>query len=67
MANAAELDPPWMVEQLDQLKAAMCATPRGCIRALLQPKHNHMSQSYAINTADTLLTDQVLAFIKAGK
>jgi triacylglycerol lipase len=67
MANAAELDPPWMVEQLEQLKSAMCASTRGCIRTLLQPKHNHMSQSYAINTSDTLLTDQILAFIKAGK
>ena len=26
-------------------------------RTLLQPKHNHMSQSYAINTADVLLTE----------
>jgi acetyl esterase/lipase len=67
MANAAELDPPWMVEQLEQLKSAMCASTRGCIRTLIQPKHNHMSQSYAINTSDTLLTDQILAFIKAGK
>src|SRR5262245_34401141 len=67
MANAAELDPQWMLDQLEQLKAAMCATPRGCIRSLLQPKHNHMSQSYAIGTSDTLLTDQMLAFIKAGK
>jgi len=67
MANAAELDPPWMVEQLEQLKSAMCASARGCIRTLLQPKHNHMSQSYAINTADTLLSDQILAFIKTGK
>jgi acetyl esterase/lipase len=67
MANAAELDPPWMVEQLEQLKSAMCASTRGCIRTLLQPKHNHMSQSYAINTSDTLLSDQILAFIKTGK
>jgi triacylglycerol lipase len=67
MANAAELDPPWMVEQLEQLKSAMCASSRGCIRTLLQPKHNHMSQSYAINTSDTLLSDQILAFIKTGK
>ncbi len=67
MANAAELDPPQMVEQLELLKSAMCASARGCIRTLLQPKHNHMSQSYAINTPDTLLTDQILAFIKAGK
>jgi dienelactone hydrolase len=67
MANAAELDPPQMVDQLELLKTAMCESARGCIRTLLQPKHNHMSQSYAINTSDTLLTDQILAFIKMGK
>ena len=67
MANAAELDPPQMVDQLELLKSAMCASTRGCIRTLLQPKHNHMSQSYAINTSDTLLSDQILAFIKSGK
>jgi acetyl esterase/lipase len=67
MANAAELDPPWMVDQLNDLKTAMCESPRGCIRTLLQPNHNHMSQSYAIGTSDTLLTDQILAFMKAGK
>ena len=67
MANAAELDPPWMVEQLDQLKTATCKSPRGCVRTLLQPKHNHMSQSYAINTADKLLTSQMLEFMKTGK
>ena len=66
MANAAELDPQWMVDQLNDLKAAMCET-RGCIRTLLQPKHNHMSQSYAIGTSDTLLTGQILEFIKTGK
>jgi dienelactone hydrolase len=67
MANAAELDPQWMVDQLNDLKTATCESPRGCIRTLLQPKHNHMSQSYAIGTGDTLLTDQILAFMKAGK
>jgi acetyl esterase/lipase len=67
MVNAAELDPPWMVDQLNQLKGAMCESPRGCVRTLLQPKHNHMSQSYAINTADTLLSNQMLEFIKTGK
>jgi len=56
-----------MVEQLGQLKAATCESSRGCARTLLQPKHNHMSQSYAINTADVLLTSQILEFLKTGK
>jgi dienelactone hydrolase len=67
MANAAELDPQWMVDQLEHLKTAMCEGPHGCIRTLVQPKHNHMSQSYAINTSDTLLTNQILEFMKMGK
>jgi len=31
------------------------------------PKHSHMSESYAINTADTQLSDQILEFIKTRK
>jgi hypothetical protein len=39
----------------------------GCIRAIVLPHHSHMSESYAINTADTQLTDQILEFIAKGK
>jgi acetyl esterase/lipase len=67
MANAAELDPPAIYEQLGIIKKAMCNSPRGCIRTLEQPKHNHMSQSYSIGTSDTMLTTQILDFIKTGK
>ena len=56
-----------MVAQIALLKAAMCESPHGCVRTLVQPKHNHMSQPYAINTADTLLTSQLLEFIKTGR
>jgi triacylglycerol lipase len=31
------------------------------------PQHNHMSEVYAINTADTRLTDAILNFVKAGE
>jgi triacylglycerol lipase len=67
MLNAAELDPPWMVDQLNQLKTAMCESPRGCIRSIVLPKHSHMSESYAIGTADTQLSSQLLEFIKTGR
>ncbi len=30
-------------------------------------QHSHMSEVYAINTADTRLTDEILKFVKAGK
>jgi triacylglycerol lipase len=67
MANSAEFDPPPIAEQFEQLKGAMCESPRGCVRTVFQPRHNHMSQSYAINTADTLLSSQILEFIKTGR
>jgi triacylglycerol lipase len=34
---------------------------------MMLPQHNHMSEVYSINTADTRLTDQILEFVKAGK
>jgi hypothetical protein len=67
MFSAAELDPPEMVEQFNKLREAMCNSPRGCMRSILLPKHSHMSESYSINTADTLLSDQILAFMETGK
>ena len=38
----------------------------GCVRSIVLP-NSHMSESYAINTADTQLSDQILEFIKTGK
>ncbi len=67
MASAAELDPPAIEAQFVALKEAMCKTQRGCVRTILLPKHSHMSASYAINTADKLLTNQILEFVKTGK
>ncbi len=31
------------------------------------PQHSHISEVYAINTADTRLTDEILEFVKTGK
>jgi pimeloyl-ACP methyl ester carboxylesterase len=67
MFSSAELDPPNITEQFDALKDAMCRSARGCVRSIVLPKHSHMSESYAINTADTQFSDQILEFIKAGK
>jgi triacylglycerol lipase len=63
----AELDPPAIAEQSVALKEAMCKSPRGCVRSIVLPKHSHMSELYAIGTADTQLSDQILEFIKSGK
>jgi hypothetical protein len=30
-------------------------------------KHSHMSEVYAINTADTALSGPILAFVQGGK
>jgi acetyl esterase/lipase len=66
MMSTAELDPPDLAAQFHELKAAMCASPRGCARAVLLPQHSHMSESYSINTPDTQLTSQILEFMKTG-
>ncbi len=67
MISSAELDPPAMEQQFNLLKDTMCKSKRGCIRAIVLPHHSHMSESYAINTADTQLSDQILEFIAKGK
>ncbi len=67
MMSTAELDPPVFGEQFALLKEAMCKSERGCVRGIVLPKHSHMSESYAINTADTQLTAQILEFIRTGK
>jgi len=67
MMSSAELDPPPIAAQSALLKEALCKSEHGCVRSIVLPKHSHMSESYAINTADTQLSDQILEFIKTGK
>jgi acetyl esterase/lipase len=67
MMSSAELDPPPIAAQSALLKDALCKSEHGCVRSVMLPKHSHMSESYAINTADTQLSDQILEFIKTGK
>jgi acetyl esterase/lipase len=67
MMSSAELDPPGMERQFNLLKETMCKSERGCVRAIVLPHHSHMSESYAINTADTQLSDQILEFMAKGK
>jgi triacylglycerol lipase len=62
----AELDPPSFIEQAKLLNEALCKAGR-CPRLVQLPKHNHMSQVYAINTPDTDLSDEIVAFVKSGK
>ena len=67
MMSRAELDPPAIADQFENLKDALCKSEHGCVRSIMLPHHSHMSESYAINTADTQLSDQILDFIKSGK
>ena len=67
MITAAELDPPRFVEQYELLKQAACKRASGCAHSFMLPQHSHMSEVYAINTADTRLTDEILDFVKTEK
>ena len=67
MIAAAELDPPPFITQINQLKEGLCKSEHGCVRTFMLPQHSHMSEVYAINTADTRLSDQILEFVKTGK
>jgi acetyl esterase/lipase len=59
----AELDPQGMVDQAQALDAAL--TRAGKAHGfLVAAKHGHMSESYAINTADESVSGPVLAFIR---
>jgi triacylglycerol lipase len=66
MVTAAELDPPRFVEQYELLKQAACKRVSGCAHSFMLPQHSHMSEVYAINTADTRLTNEILDFVKTG-
>jgi acetyl esterase/lipase len=67
MIVTAEFDAPVFLRQFDFLKAAACGGPNGCIRSVVLPGHNHMSEVYSINTQDTRLTDQILDFVKTDR
>jgi acetyl esterase/lipase len=60
----AELDPVDLEKQGTALKEARCAARR-CPRFVFLPRHNHLSEVYAINTKDALLTKAISDFIKA--
>ena len=67
MVTAAELDPLRFVEQFEKLLQVTCEGPNGCAKGFMLPQHSHISETYSLNTSDTRLADQILAFMKAGK
>jgi triacylglycerol lipase len=62
----AELDPSDFHEQSEQARGALCEAKR-CPALLQLQGHSHMSEVYAINTADTALTDAMRAFILGAR
>ena len=59
----AELDPPPLLAQSEQLVAALGNAKRRA-HVIKLPNHGHISIVYAINTGDTELSDAILAFIE---
>jgi triacylglycerol lipase len=62
----AELDPSDFHRQAEQAQAALCEAGR-CAPLIQLRGHSHMSEMYAINTADTALTDNIRAFVFARR
>ena len=60
----AELDPPEFHLQSEQAYAALRAAGRQATLLKLMG-HSHMSETYAINTADHALSDPIAAFVKS--
>lgn len=66
MVAYAELDPSDFHEQAEQAQAALCGD--GDCRPLLQLRgHSHMSEVYAINTADSALAEAIRQFVFARR
>ncbi len=60
----AELDPADFHRQAEQLRDALCRAGR-CPTFVKLAEHSHMSEIYAINTADEVLTDAMQAFLSS--
>jgi triacylglycerol lipase len=62
----AGLDPQNFIDQAKLLNEALCARGR-CPRLVELKDHNHLSEAYAINTADRSLWGPIVEFMKAGR
>jgi acetyl esterase len=61
----SELDPPMMHVETGALFAALCGRDKACPELLTPRDHDHISEAYAINTADETISGPVLAFVEA--
>jgi triacylglycerol lipase len=64
-AAYTELEPPFLLEQSEHLLAALDEADRE-VHTVFLPNHNHISITYSINTDDTELSDEMLAFMRAN-
>ena len=62
----AGLDPPGIEKESINLNDALCKAQK-CPTKVFLKTHDHISVANAIGTDDTELSDQILAFVKAGK
>jgi triacylglycerol lipase len=62
----AGLDPRRFVEQAQLLKELLCVRGK-CPRVVELAPHSHMSEVYAINTADRSLSTPIVEFVKAKR
>jgi triacylglycerol lipase len=60
----AELDPPDFVPDTEELLAGRKAAAMPTV-SLLLPNHSHLSEAYAVGTADESLSGPILQFINA--
>jgi len=63
----AEFDNPFLDVYGAELFAKMCAARSKCPRFLRLAGHNHQSTTASINTADDLLGQEIIDFIRQGK
>jgi triacylglycerol lipase len=64
LVNWAEFDPPNFVPDTEKLIAGRKAANKPTV-SLRLPNHSHLSETYAIGTADESLSGPVLAFIQS--
>jgi acetyl esterase/lipase len=63
LVTDAELDPQMMIEQTDELTKARAEVGRPVEHVFL-PNHSHLSETFAVGTADESLSGPVLQFIE---
>ena len=63
----AEFDNPFLDVYSAELFAKMCAARSRCPRFLRLVGHDHKSTTASLNTADNLLGQEIIDFIRQGK